>query len=452
MTVGGLVGMNQGKIINSHSTGDASGGNEAYVGGLVGYSISSAVVEIKGSSSTGNATGGTGAAVDALIGGTLDGFIALNSIAITTPAAKLSYTVGEALDISGLVVTGAYNYNNHAVLPVTISHITGFDSSAPAEDQVLTITYEGKTTTYTVDIELYIWPGAGSGTAADPYQVTTAEQLDAVRNYLNDSNIYFEQAADIDLSGYANWLPIGNEAEGTSFAGSYDGKGWSITNLTSSNSLTWVGLFGAVDTGGVLKNISLESVNIENSLTGDYAFAGGLAGYNLGTISNCGVLSGTVSSAGRAGGLLGYNDGSVSSSFSQATVSGGDDEYAGGLIGYNGGSVTNSYSTGDVTGGINAAVGGLIGSNCGNVSNCYSTGAVTGGAGSETGGLVGDNYDAVTNSYYDSETSGQNDDTGKGAPKTTAAMGHRRPTRAGTSAASGESTRLSVILSCGGSP
>ncbi|WP_017754354.1 immunoglobulin-like domain-containing protein [Calidifontibacillus oryziterrae] len=423
-SIGGLVGRNRAKINNSDSSGNVSGEERAYVGGLVGYHHGNSVSEIKDSSSTGNVTGGDSATVGALLGYDSGGSITLNSIAITTPATKLAYAVGEALDNTGLVVTGTYAGNNKAALPITAANITGFDSSVPADDQVLTITFDGKTTTYAVDISLD-WPGDGSGTEADPYQVATADQLDAVRNYLNTSDIYFEQTDDIDLSGYANWTPIGNEFKGTKFAGSYEGNGWTITNLTSSNSLTWVGLFGAIDTGGVLKNITLESVIIENSLTGDYAFAGSLVGHNYGIISNCSVLSGTVSSAGRAGGLLGYNDGSVSSSYSLATVSGGDDEYSGGLIGYNGGTVTNSYSTGDVTGGVNASVGGLIGFNGGIVNNSYSIGAVAGDSDATVGGLVGKNYDEVTNSYYDSETSGQNDDIGKGRPKNTAEMGQQ---------------------------
>ena len=39
----------------------------------------------------------------------------------------------------------------------------------------------------------------GSGTSADPYLVETAEHLNNVRNYLNNSSVYFKQIADIDL-------------------------------------------------------------------------------------------------------------------------------------------------------------------------------------------------------------------------------------------------------------
>ena len=87
----------------------------------------------------------------------------LSSIAVTTPANKTTYTVGDALDIAGLVVTGTYSDATTKVETVTVADITGFDSSAPATGQVLTITIGGKTTTYTVDIN-----------AAPPIADTTA--------------------------------------------------------------------------------------------------------------------------------------------------------------------------------------------------------------------------------------------------------------------------------------
>jgi len=94
------------------------------------------------------------------------------------------------------------------------------------------------------------------------------------------------------------------------------------------------------------------------------------------------------------------------------------ENYAG-LFGYvsAGGTVTNCYATGAVTGDY---VGGLVGVNYGTVTNCYATGAVTGDY--VGGGLVGYNDGTVTASYYDTTTTGQADNTGKGAPRTTAAM------------------------------
>jgi hypothetical protein len=76
----------------------------------------------------------------------------LVSIAVTTPATKVTYTVGETLDIAGLVITGTYDDATEVVETVVLADVTGFDSSAPADDQVLTVTVGAVTTTYTVDI------------------------------------------------------------------------------------------------------------------------------------------------------------------------------------------------------------------------------------------------------------------------------------------------------------
>jgi len=89
--------------------------------------------------------------------------VTLSSIAITTPATKLSYTVGNVLDITGLVVTGTYSDASTKVETITTANVTGFDSSAPATDQVLTITVGGKTTTYTVNIVAAPAPTGGGG-------------------------------------------------------------------------------------------------------------------------------------------------------------------------------------------------------------------------------------------------------------------------------------------------
>ncbi|MCK9578054.1 bacterial Ig-like domain-containing protein [bacterium] len=76
----------------------------------------------------------------------------LVSIAITTPASKLNYAIGETIDINGLVVTGTYSDSSTKVESLTADNITGFNSSNPAENQTLTINISGKTTTYGINV------------------------------------------------------------------------------------------------------------------------------------------------------------------------------------------------------------------------------------------------------------------------------------------------------------
>lgn len=75
----------------------------------------------------------------------------LVSIAITTPSTKTVYTVGEALDITGMVVTGTYSDDSTKVESVTADNVTGF-SSDTAGEKTCTVTVSGKTATFTVTV------------------------------------------------------------------------------------------------------------------------------------------------------------------------------------------------------------------------------------------------------------------------------------------------------------
>ena len=119
--------------------------------------------------------------------------------------------------------------------------------------------------------------------------------------------------------------------------------------------------------------------------------AGGLAGYNTGTIKGS-YASGSVSATERnAGGLVGANrdneqgTSKIQSSFAAGSVSGGDK--AGGLVGENGAKVENSYSVGAVTGtSTGGLIGGLSTSGDGTVSASYWNADTSGITGTGTEG------------------------------------------------------------------
>ncbi|MDR2576303.1 MAG: bacterial Ig-like domain-containing protein [Treponema sp.] len=71
------------------------------------------------------------------------------SIAITTPPAKTTYIIGESFDSTGLVVTATYDDDSTEV--VTGYTLSGFDSTTAGE-KTITVTYEGKTVTFTVTV------------------------------------------------------------------------------------------------------------------------------------------------------------------------------------------------------------------------------------------------------------------------------------------------------------
>lgn len=108
----------------------------------------------------------------------------------------------------------------------------------------------------------------GDGSKENPYQIATAEQLNAVRNHM-DSN--FVLINDIDLSKY-NWEPIGGmldkNEESQIFRGTLDGQGHKIQNmrmyynLSESKSIYHIGLFANTQNSPSIKNINLENVDI----------------------------------------------------------------------------------------------------------------------------------------------------------------------------------------------
>ncbi|MCH5231710.1 MAG: hypothetical protein J1F43_07950 [Muribaculaceae bacterium] len=125
-------------------------------------------------------------------------------------------------------------------------------------------------------------------------------------------------SSNIDLQG-VKWTPIGNETKtnGASikaFAGTFDGAGYTISNLTvDAEENNHAGLFGATNRA-TIKNVTLKNVDIK----GHYK-AGAIVGdgYNA-KIENCKVIGGQIiitpwqNSAGKwddannVGGIAGY--------------------------------------------------------------------------------------------------------------------------------------------------
>ena len=78
--------------------------------------------------------------------------ITVTSIEVNSIGHKTTYTVGETLDVTGLKILVTKSDSSTETVDVTPGMVTGFDSSAAAASQTLTITYEGKTTTYNISI------------------------------------------------------------------------------------------------------------------------------------------------------------------------------------------------------------------------------------------------------------------------------------------------------------
>ena len=231
----------------------------------------------------------------------------------------------------------------------------------------------------------------GSGTEANPYRITTAEQLSNIR-YNLDAHYRLEK--DIDLSGYA-FEPIGNIFY-SCFSGSLDGNGHTISHLTINEpDAVGLGLFGYIK-GGTVTDLTLSDV----SITGDYAL-GGLAGLidSGSVIQNCVIEDGTISGTEGCGGLAGFiENGNTIDSCSTEVIVSSVNNISGGLAGWveNGNIIKDCTAVAEVSVGMCAA-GGLIGTlYCDNavatteniIQNCAVVSVVDGGW--SLGGFVGE--------------------------------------------------------------
>ena len=141
------------------------------------------------------------------------------------------------------------------------------------------------------DCQNFSFDGTGDGSAGNPYQISNICQLQniaantitaggvAYTNLLAADKSYI-LIEDIDAAYTAEWdseagfNPIGNN--NSNFNGTFDGKGFTLSNLIINRGATdYIGLFGY--NTGTIKDITLDSVDITGN---DHV--GGLVGRNDG--------------------------------------------------------------------------------------------------------------------------------------------------------------------------
>jgi hypothetical protein len=263
------------------------------------------------------------------------------------------------------------------------------------------------------------------GTAACPLRIQTAGQLEALRDWDQSENKHIELVAHIDMAGRTlsesllgtmRAVPC-HGAEGTGFAGSLQGNGFEISNLTirASSGTMYPGLVGYLSESGCIMNLVLTRAAVSGfssyggqtggALVGRNegttrrchardsvctGVAAGLVGSNEGTIEQCSNVSGIVY-AGCAGGLVQSNKGTVDQCFSDVCVGTG-----GGLVWENAGRLTNSYARGIILG----RGGTLAAYNGGDMSCCYAAGWTINDQGAMGMKIVDTDTGRSTDCYY----------------------------------------------------
>jgi len=246
----------------------------------------------------------------------------------------------------------------------------------------------------------------GSGTPEDPFIVYDVETLNrvgkGVGEYISwNLSAHYIMISDVILPvvavGESNFFRVGTILN--AFTGSFNGQGYTITNLTINANSDYLGMFASVAAVGVVKDLGLINVNVSGN-----SHAASIVGLNNGTILNCYTI-GSVTGNSQIGGMIGENTGTVLNCYfiGNVTSSSFGSARTGGIVGVNSGVISNCYFDGNVNGSSN--VGGVAGENHNIISNCYFKGNVTGPSGN-TGGIVGENTATVTNCFSTSNVTG----------------------------------------------
>ena len=233
---------------------------------------------------------------------------------------------------------------------------------------------------------------SGDGSAATPYLIANATDLDALATAVAAGNLHngdhFRLTNSFTVS--SGWAGIGTPTtalypstsspvvSGYGFAGTFDGYNNTLTIARTASTSSVGGVFNYLAVPGTVYNLNVAGTL---TVTGGVDAIGGVVGYNSGTINKVkSSVTVTASNAFNVGGIAGYNNGqyyvNILTAKNQAPK----------------GIIVNSINTGAVTG--RTKVGGITGQNSSVINYCSNTGtinstATSGGVG--VGGIVGRN-------------------------------------------------------------
>ena len=393
---GGLVGrtcVGDIKISGCLNSGTVSGTTN--VGGFIGFSqeYQGTHVTLSNSINTGSVSGGNAGTTGALTG-TVQGYLYVDKNSVHSVQAGPSYAFAS-------VSATLYDNDKNVIAENKEQYISLIAISALHDLKAYNIVDRES---WTARVDSYPIPSifangdyanaakvgsdyandmefAGSGTAEDPYEISSAAELYGLA-LLSQTNSYagvvFELTDNITVNPvtidtsvadgtYYDWLPIGN---GTyPFAGTFKGNGFTISGLYKARETEGdLGLFARTTVDAVVENFTLTNTYFHwLNGTSDAARMGAVVGRGGGTFSNIHSSAVVTSSWYGSGGILGEasSNTTITNCWFDGAVKGlraDGSSYTGGMIGLaSGGDITIQHSL--VSGSASAwkNVGGFIG-------------------------------------------------------------------------------------------
>lgn len=397
--VGGLVGCNDAtaKITNASTSlltvsGEIVGGKA--VGGMIGLNLAPAlpaadikVTEISGALCVGGVIGanmpvaGTDGMAFTIKETTTSGST-VSTFKTTAKAGRIKADglAGGIIGYNCLLesVPGAANLT--AILP-TVAQDTGLVtvSNTVARDTANTMTLNGAANQFNLEVNAYVGGIVG---------YNDAETLLTIRNATNGSQNNAASVGSLKMRGETGTLGSGVSLLGynasfnyNDYAGGKDARG-SMAG----------GIIGCVTKSTTLDNCTNYGIVSHKSA------AGGIAGWNGGSIKNCSTYAtlGTQQDGyAYLGGIVGINNGTVTDSAPAANITVRGRYIIGGVAGLNLTNASITYNTSNniipVTVQANECAGGVAGVNCGSIALGGTTLQVNITAENYAGGIAGSN-------------------------------------------------------------
>ena len=402
--VGGLVGRNGKNAVltwdNEATTvqiGAVICGND-FVGGLVGCNDATAKI-------TNDSTSLLTVSGEIVGGKAVGGMIGLN-LAPALPAADIKVT-----EISGTLCVGGVIGAN---MPVAGTDGTAFTiTSATSGGTVSTFKTTAKAGRIKADGLAGGIIGYNCLLASAPNDLTTILPTVAEKTGLVTVNKTLPRSdKEMNLNGAANQFNLEVNAYAGGIVGYNDAETRltisSATNGSQSNAASVGSLKMRGGTGTLGSGVSLQgynpSFNYNDYVSGNNA-RGSMAGGIIGCVTQNTKLEGCtnygiVSHKSAAGGIAGWNDGSIKNCSTYATLGTQQDGYAylGGIVGINNGTVTDSAPAASITVRGRYIIGGVAGLNLTGANITYNTSnniSVTVQANECAGGVAGVNCGSI---------------------------------------------------------
>ena len=405
--VGGLVGRNGKNAVltwdtdaNTVQIGAVICGND-FVGGLVGCNDATAKI-------TNTSTSLLTVSGEVAGGKAVGGMIGLN-LAPALPAADIKVT-----EISGTLCVGGVIGANMPVVG-TDGTVFAIKETATSGGTVSTFTTTAKAGRIKANGLAGGIIGYNCLLASAPGAANLTTILPAVAQdtgLVTVSNTLARSGKEMTLNGAANQFNL----EVNAYVGGIVGYNDADTRLTirnatngsDSNAASVGSLKMRGETGTLGSGVSLQEYKDRfnyNDYAGSKDARGSMAGGIIGCVTPKTKLEsctnyGIVSHKSAAGGIAGWNDGSIKNCHTYATLGTQQDGYAylGGIVGINNGTVTDSASAASITVRGRYIIGGVAGLNLTNASITYNTSnniPVTVQANECAGGVAGVNCGSI---------------------------------------------------------